>query len=409
MLIEFTFDNFKCYRDEVTLQMEAASIDEHDDTLINGVGSRCILPVSVIYGPNGGGKSSVLQALECLYDYVTLPYFVLRQRIKNFPKITCRPYAFEAESRSNPTTFCVLFDRGEYLYRYILSVKEGRIEEEYLHRRKAGKGATATIFERSGKDVELGSSLKRKRVNTDVDEMMPYLTFLKVNYDFDSVDDAFGWFLSCEFLDYSESRFENFFMEPKEDFEKQRIIGLLNAMDINITDIRYEHGKEDTLEGIYLTHNVGDGYELELDEESNGTRKLLSLVPPILVALAHGHLLVSDELDAKLHPKLLKYLIRLFADKKTNPKGAQLVITSHDMSTLNSSMFRRDEIWFAARTPDGPSQLYSLADIADSDGKRVRTGNAYDRQYLAGRYGADPYLQNMLTWDEAKDAGDAHE
>lgn len=400
MLIEFAFENFKCYRDEAVLQMEAAPLDEHAGSLIAGLGGRQLLPVSAIYGPNGGGKSSVLQALQCLYNYVTLPYFVLRQRGKSVPKIACRPYAFEEGTRARPSTFCVLFSSGEYTYRYILSVTDGRVDEEYLHRRKPGKGATATIFERSGGSVDLGSMLKRKRVNSEVDEMMPYLTFLAINYDIEAVDEAFGWFLSCSFLDYSESSFENLFMEPTAEREKQRIVGLLNAMDVDITNIRYEHGSDGDLEGIYLTHAAGDGFELELEEESNGTRKLLNLVPPALVALERGSLLVSDELDAKLHPKLLRYLIRLFTDKKTNPKGAQLIITSHDMSTLNSSVFRRDEIWFAARTPEGPARLYSLADIADKDGRRVRPGNAYDRQYLAGRYGADPYLRNMLAWGD---------
>ena len=88
----------------------------------------------------------------------------------------------------------------------------------------------------------------------------------------------------------------------------------------------------------------------------------------------------------------------MFTNREINRNGAQLVFTSHDMTTLNSSVFRRDEIWFAAKTPEGPSTLYSLSDIADIDGKRVRTQNAYDRQYLAGRYGADPYLRSMLDW-----------
>lgn len=94
-------------------------------------------------------------------------------------------------------------------------------------------------------------------------------------------------------------------------------------------------------------------------------------------------------------------LVRLFTDRKTNPKGAQLIFTSHDMSTLTSSVFRRDEIWFAARSSDESARLYSLADVADTDGKRVRVKSAYNKQYLAGRYGADPYLKNMLEWDNA--------
>lgn len=399
MLIEFTFENFKCYRGETTLQMAAAPVTEHADTLINGPGKRKILPVAAIYGPNGGGKSSVHQAFTCLERLVTMPYLVLRARLSKTPRVECRPYAFEAESRSEATTFCVIFQVGDYTYRYILSVLGGEVVEEYLHRRKAGRGAEATLFERADGTVELGPSLRRKGVNTDVDSMMPYLSFLAINYDIEAVEEAFGWFLDCQVLDYSESSFEDYFMEPRGDDEKRLIVRMLNAMDIDITGIRYQND-EDGLE-IYLTHKSSDGTELELGEESNGTRKLLNLVPPFLRALESGCLVVSDELDAKLHPKLLRYLITLFTNRDINRNGAQLVFTSHDMTTLNSSVFRRDEIWFAARTPEGPSTLYSLADIADVDGKRVRTQNAYDRQYLAGRYGADPYLRSMLEWGGA--------
>lgn len=403
MLIEFTFENFKCYKDETTLNMEAAPLAEHAETLIEDKGGRKCLPVSVIYGPNGGGKSSVLQALQCMCSYVTLPYMILRHRgaVKS-PILSCNPYAFDVESREKPTTFCALFSTGDYTYRYILSIQAGDVVEEYLHRRKPGKGATATIFEREGGDIKLGSSLQRKGVNTDVDAMMPLLSFLAINYDLEAVEEAFGWMLSCIFIDYSSPKSENMFVEFAVEREKSRVVSLLNGMDIDITDIRYEHNGEGELEGIYLEHANESGAELELEEESNGTKKLLSLVPLALMALDEGALLVSDELDAKLHPKLLKYLIRLFTDKGTNPNGAQLIFTSHDMTTMNSSIFRRDEIWFAARSASGSASLYSLADIADMDGRRVRTQNSYDRQYLSGRYGADPYLKGMLEW-EAKD------
>ncbi len=399
MLIEFTFENFKCYRDETTLQMQAVSLDEHADSLIATEARRTLLPVAAIYGPNGGGKSSVLQALQCLCNHVTLPYLVLRSREKNIPAIPCRPYAFDSESREEPTTFRVIFDMGEHVYRYVLAVRNGEVVEEYLHRRKAGRGATATLFERYDGDVHLGSSLKRKRVNTEVDAMMPYLSFLAINYDIESVEEAFHWFRTCCFMDYSDDVIESYYVEPKAASDKQKIIAFLNAMDIDITNIRFERGKDGNLEGIYLTHGTNGDCELELEEESNGTRKLLNLAPIALLALDAGGVVVSDELDAKLHPKLLRFIIRLFTDKRTNPKGAQLIFTSHDMSTLNSRVFRRDEIWFAARKSDGSSFLYSLADIADRDGKRIRTGNAYDRQYLAGRYGADPYLRSMLDWE----------
>ena len=134
----------------------------------------------------------------------------------------------------------MIFQVGDYTYRYILSVLGGKVVEEYLHRRKAGRGAEATLFERADGTVELGSSLRRKGVNTDVDSMMPYLSFLAINYDLEAVEEAFGWFLGCQVLDYSESSFEDYFMEPRGEDEKQLIVRMLNAMDIDITGIRYQ-------------------------------------------------------------------------------------------------------------------------------------------------------------------------
>lgn len=398
MFISMTFENFKCYRSEATLSMEATRVAEHEDSLIVDESGKKYLPVAVLYGPNGGGKSSTLQAFECLWRYITLPWMLMRGQGGRPPKAGCRPYAFDNDSSHEPTTFRIVFGHGGYVYRYILSMLREEVLEEYLHRRKPGKGATATIFERSDGTVSLGSALKRKSVSTKVDSMMPFLSFLAINYDLEPADTAFDWFLRCSFLDYSLPHFERRVYRFDDDERQERVVRMLNAMDIDITGIRYKYDSEDDLEAVYLRHATGSGGELELQEESNGTQKLLSLVPSLINALEDGSVIVSDELDAKLHPKLLKYIVRLFTSRETNPKGAQLIYTSHDMSTLNSAMFRRDEIWFAAKGSSGSSTMYSLADIVDAEGHRIRPQNAYDRQYLAGQYGADPYLRKMMDW-----------
>ena len=123
-------------------------------------------------------------------------------------------------------------------------------------------------------------------------------------------------------------------------------------------------------------------------------------MPVILLALRQGCLTVIDELDAKLHPKLLRYVINMFKNKRTNPYGAQLIFTSHDMATMKNTVFRRDEIWFAALDENHSSELYSLYDIRREDNQRVNRTASYDKQYLEGRYGADPYLQNMVNWGD---------
>ena len=168
----------------------------------------------------------------------------------------------------------------------------------------------------------------------------------------------------------------------------------LNDVGIDLTGYRFD----DEQKQLY-TQRRADGhlYELPFGDESDGTKKLIAALPVLLLALLEGRLVIIDELDAKLHPKLLRYIIMLFKDKTLNPKGAQLLFTAHDITTMKNTVFRRDEIWFAAANPQHESDLYSLYEIRREDNERVNNTAAYDKQYLEGRYGADPYLSNMLS------------
>ena len=169
-------------------------------------------------------------------------------------------------------------------------------------------------------------------------------------------------------------------------------------MDIDITGYRYD---EDTKQLFMQRTLSSHEYELPFSQESDGTKKLIAALPVILLALREGRMVIIDELDAKLHPKLLRYVIFLFKNKEINKYGAQLLFTSHDMYTLKNTIFRRDEIWFAAENASHESEIYSLHEIRGEDNDRIKNTAAYDKQYLEGRYGADPYLSNMLGGDFA--------
>ena len=104
-------------------------------------------------------------------------------------------------------------------------------------------------------------------------------------------------------------------------------------------------------------------------------------------------------MDAKIHPVLLKYIITLFNDMSINKHNAQLIVTSHDLSTMNSGLFRRDEIWFVVKGNEQNSKLYSLVEFKNEDGTSVRKDAKYDKQYLEGKYGVDPYLKKIIDWN----------
>ena len=121
-------------------------------------------------------------------------------------------------------------------------------------------------------------------------------------------------------------------------------------------------------------------------------------MPFIADSLLSGTTLVIDELDAKIHPVLLRYIIMMFSNMNINKKKAQLIFTSHDLSTMNSEVFRRDEIWFVAKGTTQNSQLYSLVEFKNEKGESVRKDAKFDKQYLEGKYGADPYLKRIIDW-----------
>ena len=116
------------------------------------------------------------------------------------------------------------------------------------------------------------------------------------------------------------------------------------------------------------------------------------------VIISEEGTLVIDELDAKIHPLLLKHIIMLYNNFEINKHGAQLIFTSHDLSTMNSEVFRRDEIWFVAKGNEQNSKLYSLVEFKNPDGTSVRKDAKFDKQYLEGKYGANPYLKKIIDW-----------
>lgn len=159
------------------------------------------------------------------------------------------------------------------------------------------------------------------------------------------------------------------------------------------------HVKEDI---VVFTKHIVNGYsaEITLSEESSGTRKLFGLLPFIAKSLVYGTTLVIDELDAKIHPVLLQYVIEMFTDMSINKKGGQLIFTSHDLSTMNNEVFRRDEIWFVSKGNGQNSKLYSLVEFKNDKGESIRKDAKYDKQYLEGKYGADPYLRKIIDWSD---------
>lgn len=397
MLCQFSFRNFKSYKEETTFDFQAASIPEFSQNLLRSEKGSELLPVGVIYGPNGGGKTNLLQALSCLISTVVKPIHDLeknRQSVVIQQKVRCEPFLFDEESKTQPTEFEIFFRQGRNEYRYYLALLEDEVVSESLYWRSIGGKRTGTVFERERSEITLGPSINKASMNRSVNPKMPYLSFLAINYDIPVIADVQNWFESCIIRSYTNPVIDSIVMISEDDTVKNQIVQTLNDMGIDLTGYRFD-GEEKQL---YTLRTVnGKVYELNFSDESDGTKKLIGVLPVLLLALREGRLVIIDELDAKLHPKLLRYVIAMFKNPRLNTGGAQLLFTSHDMTTMKNSVFRRDEIWFAAENSNHESEIYSLYEIRREDNERVNNTAAYDKQYMEGRYGADPYLTNMLT------------
>ena len=400
MLCQFGFKNFKSYKNETIFDFQAGELSEFKESLIKDDKATPLLPVSVVYGPNGGGKTTLLQALSCLITMVVFPIHELKKNRMNLivqQRVNCEPFLYDEKSKNEPTEFNLYFRKNNNEYRYYVAIKNDIVVSESLFRRGIGAKKTAVIFTREENNIDLGASIGKSGINTDVNPKMLFLSFLAINYNISVIVEVQEWFESCVIRNYANPITDLKIMINENESFKKPFLNLLNEMGIDVCDYRYDSEKEDFL----LTRKVNNAdYSLSLSKESAGTRKLFGSLPILMIALQTGRLAIIDELDAKLHPKLLRYIISLFTDPKINKFGAQLLFTSHDMSTMSNEVFRRDEIWFAALDDEHSSELYSLYEIRKEDGKRVNATASYNKQYLEGRYGADPYFKKMLDWGD---------
>lgn len=402
MLCQFTFKNFKSYKNEVTLDLQATKAIGFNESLLQSANNKeKFLPVSVIYGPNAGGKSNVLNAFGFVYSLVMNPISLFKTSNRK-PMAKWSVFAFDDVSRSSAAEFELFFrPNNEFEYKYFIKVLENKIVEENLYRLKLKSGSRITdVFERNNNGIKLGACINKHSINTEVNDKMPFLSFLYINYKLEPINIVIDWFEHCYIRDYSDPDTEQYILVSDDAEVKENLIKLLNSVGINISNFEFVErpSKKETYDLVF-DHTVNDRtFRLNIDLESAGTQKLFTVLPYVLLVMSEGGILVIDELDAKLHPKLLKFLVMLFKNPEINTKNAQLIFTSHDVSTMKSSVFRTDEIWFACKLADESSELYSLADIRDENNNHIQPSAAFDKQYLEGRYGADPYFQNMVEW-----------
>lgn len=401
MLCQFTVSNFCCIKDELTLDMQAANINEHSQTVLIEDDGEQFLPLAVIYGPNGGGKSTVLRALYALKRKIMMPICSATCPNKDCiifsSPVNIEPFGFSKEMTKKPTEFELFFRVSGYEYRYKATIWKNRIMFESLHRKKVAKDIQSRysmVFERKGSDnITLKGSLKKYDIS-GISDTLSLISYFGITHGRNSIiRDLIIWFeTSLDYLDLGNPIEDASIIFAKGE-GKKLLLQMLEEMDISISDYRLIKSGDNTK--VYTTHQIGsERYELPFSAESSGTKKIFNILPRIADSILFGRTLLIDELDAKIHPQLLKYIIELYSNPKKNHKKAQLIFTSHDLYTMSRDYLRRDEIWFVSQNQEQAAGMYSLVEIKE------RNDASYGKRYMEGHYGADPYLKRIIEWEE---------
>lgn len=411
MLLEFRVGNFRSIRDVQTLSLVASSDKEHSDTHLEATGiptSPNSVKSAVIYGANASGKTSLLMALDYMRTVVAQSATFIQ------PGQTYNVQRFKLDNsyEGKPSSFEITFLHDGLRYEYAFQMTQARFLSEYLFVYKTAR--PSLIFSREfdgNKDIyEFGTYLtgpKKLWEESTRDNALFLSTAAQLNSEL--LSPIFKWltfnvvFLPAQAMISTD--FSTALLTTEEG--KEKVQAFMAAADISIDEISTAQRK-----GVHVQfnptvapHTIQEEREFkvpvfkhtapkgsatfELTDESTGTQRLFSLAAPVLDVLRDGRILLVDELDASLHPLLVRQLIAMFHNNQINQKNAQLIFTTHDTTLLDQSIFRRDQVWFTEKDADQATNLYPLTDFSP------RKNEAIEKGYLMGRYGAVPFFHEL--------------
>ncbi len=427
MLIEFRFKNYRSFRDNVVLSMEATGLSSFKNNLIT-YNSLKLLPGAAIYGKNGGGKSNVIRAFWLAVQFIKNAQ---RTQYEN-AVVPVVPFMLDDNSRYEPSEFEFVYTFGGIKYWYMFAATREKIAKEYLYH--APKGQKALVFSREGQKFSFTEDkAKRKLISETVAENQLFFSVACTMND-SACTNAMKWFREQLFFSRDYADIPKQLLDYSDDSNMLKAISeYAKSADFGIEDMQFEidskdiDGKlefpKDIPEGIkasltqfmhvlsetsnnsetklrlgqikatsFHRGKSGDGsgrlFPLELSDESDGTRKLMSIAPAIESALNRGGVLLIDEIERELHPMIVDFIVAKFQSKVTNKKGAQIIFTTHNTELMNLEILRKDQFYFADKSrEDGSSELYSISEFATKTTENIRKG------YLLGKYGAIPDIE----------------
>lgn len=430
MLIEFSVGNFRSFKDITALSMVAARLSSKDkaldeNTVFEAPGAPPLLTSAAIYGANASGKSNLVAAILFMRDFVLNSH----QETRPTGAIDVERFRLSPETIGKPSYFEMVFVTDGVRYRYGFEATPERVEKEWLF--SVPSTREARLFERLGDAISLS---ERFREGKEIEaRTRPNALFLSVVAQFNGpiALRVIQWFRQMGIASGLQDQGMRLFTMRRfvDGTQQDDIRELIRRLDLGIEDIVVEKaasppdldfpaGMPEALRAalaalqelpgneFYTVRTIhagsGNGEPsktrevFDLDKhESEGTKKLFAIAGPLVRALKEGQALIIDELDARLHPLMTREIVSLFNSKQTNPNHAQLIFTTQDTNLLDNRLLRRDQVWFTEKNREGVTHLYSLAEF------KVRNDEAFERNYIQGRYGAVPFLGDPRSIIEA--------
>ena len=415
MLIEFSVSNFRSFREKQTLSMVASprlgKKQNVFDPEIAGEDLPKLLKVAAIYGPNASGKSSLVQALSVVSN-------LLHRSPNEHYLIPVKPFRFDPDLTGEPSYFETNFIADGLRFQYLLATTSERIIEERLICYPKGKESllySRKFDQETGESYVFGESLEGGSI---VHEAWKRLTapkslflaqaVLNSSDELQQLKTPYYWFKTSSFcieqhgIDTWSRASRTMIMKSAPS--KDMLQNLLQRLDVPVTQIRFEESEkfkakigqnaelDDYLNLIEqeaktkLTHTTTLGEaEFDLSEESGGTQNLIAFWLPLLhlSSTANGKVVVIDEFDSSLHPKIVEKLVK---EHLENDKKSQLIFTTHDTHLMNTKLLRRDQFWLTERDTNGATQMFSIHDVQGRDSEDI------EKRYYEGRYRGLPIL-----------------
>jgi hypothetical protein len=369
-----------------------------------------VLPVIAMYGANASGKTNVLRGLQFMARAVAQSQTVWTPD----QPIPRQAFAFDDDSKSASSLFEVFVALDGNTYQYGFELNDQRVESEWLFTFPNVK--RQLLFERKTETYRFGKNLtgENKAIQSLTRPNSLFLSAAAQN-NHKVLTPLYQWFTQRVVVlrgDRSELTDRTAQLLRGESVKKF-VASVMKLADLGVQSVDLEELEPDVrikkladlLKTLPLEDSVAfedpgkilkvytqhrgtrtDLVRLALEEESRGTIAVFGLLGPFLHAVVNGHVLCVDELDASLHPILAKSLIRIFYHGLEQKPGAQLIFNTHDTNLLDTTLLRRDQIYFAEKNEKGATAIYPLTDFRPRKNENLESG------YLQGRCGAIPFV-----------------